>query len=143
VAEAIAAAAESLVAEVERGDGAHFQLARVSAAKEVALALYRGVAASGEPTALLVLLDEESPGHWEALSASSTGPGGSRNISIRPSVRGDWIVAIAGTAPRGAGVAVFDFAGVERRVPVEDGFYGFTTRAAVEPQPELPRTRFE
>jgi hypothetical protein len=90
-----------------------------------------------------VLLDEEQAGRWEALSASELSPGGSRGISIRPSERGDWVVAIYGSAPGDASVAVIDFEGVEHRAYVHDGVFGFMLRTATEPDSTMARPRFE
>jgi hypothetical protein len=87
-----------------------------------------------------VVLDEES--QWEALGASELQPGGSRVASVRPE-RGDWIVAIYGSAPVEARVAVIPYENVERRLSVEAGFYAFMTRVATEPEPTMTRPWFE
>jgi hypothetical protein len=99
--ESIAEAADVLMSLVERIERARFDLARVTADDGVALAFYRRVDATSadEATAYAVVLDEESPSQWEALGASELQPGGSRVASVRPSERGDWIVAIYGSAP--------------------------------------------
>ena len=89
-----------------------------------------------------MVLDEESPSQWEALGASEL-PGGSRVASVRPSERGDWIVAIYGSAPVEARVAVIPYENVERRLSVETGFYAFMTRMATEPEPTMTRPWFE
>lgn len=143
--EAIAAAADVLMSLVERTEHARFELAGVKACDGVALAFYLPVDAtsSDDATAFAVLLDEESPSQWEALGASSLWPGGYRPVSMRPSERGDWIVAIYGSAPAEARVALLAYEGVERRLPVESGFYAFMTRVATEPEPTMTRPRFE
>jgi hypothetical protein len=89
--ESIAEAADVLMSLVERIERARFDLARVTADDGVALALYRRVDATSA--------DEESPSQWEALGAAELQPGGSHVASVRPSERGDWIVAIYGSAP--------------------------------------------
>jgi hypothetical protein len=63
--------------------------------------------------------------------------------SVRPSERGDWIVAIYGSAPVEARVAVIAYENVERRLSVEAGFYAFMTRVATEPEPTMTRPWFE
>jgi hypothetical protein len=143
--ESIAEAADVLMSLVERTERARFDLARVTADDGVALAFYCRVDATSadEATAYAVVLDEESPSQWEALGASELQPGGSRVASVRPSERGDWIVAIYGSAPVDARVAVMAYEDVERRLPVEAGFYAFMTRVATEPEPTTTRPRFE
>jgi hypothetical protein len=89
-----------------------------------------------------VVLDEESPSQWEAL-ASELQPGGSRVASVRRSERGDWIVAIYGSAPVEARLAVIPYENVERRLSVEAGFYAFMTRVATEAEPTMTRPWFE
>jgi hypothetical protein len=66
-----------------------------------------------------------------------------RLLGMRPSERGDWIVAIYGSAPAEARVALLAYEGVERRLPVESGLYAFMTRVATEPEPTMTRPRFE
>ena len=70
-------------------------------------------------------------------------PGGCHAVSMRPSERGDWIVAIYDSAPAEARVALLAYERVERRVPVESGFYAFMTRVATEPEPTMTRPWFE
>jgi hypothetical protein len=143
--ESIAEAADVLMSLVARTERARFGLARVTADDGVALAFYRRVDATSadEATAYAVVLDEESPSQWEALGASELQSGGSRVASVRPSERGDWIVAIYGSAPVDARVAVMTYEDVERRLPVEAGFYAFMRRAATEPESTMTRPRFE
>jgi hypothetical protein len=143
--EAIAAAADGLASSVEQREGKRFERFRVAARDGVAVAFYRRVdlTSGGDATLLAVLLDEGSPGQWEALSASELRAGGSRAISMRPSERGDWVVAIYGSVPAGTSVAVIDYDGLEQRVPVGHGVFGFMLRAATEPEPTMTRPRFE
>jgi hypothetical protein len=77
------------------------------------------------------------------LGAGEIRPGGSRSITARPSERGDWIIAIYGSAPPDATVAVLDRDDLERRLPVRDGVYAFVSRAAAQPEATLSRPRFE
>jgi hypothetical protein len=143
--EALAAAADAAASEVEEIEGKRFERVRVVTRGGVAVAFYRrvDVTLSEDSTFLTVLLDEASSGRWDALNASDLRAYGSRSISMRPSERGDWIVAIYGSAPAGASVAVIDYEGVEHRVPVEVGVFALVLRAAIEPQPTLTRPRFE
>ena len=121
--EALTGAADAAASEVEEIVGKRVQRVRVVTRDGVAVAFYRrvDVTLSEDPTLLTVLLEEASSGRWVALNASDLRAGGSRSISMRPSERGDWIVAIYGSAPAGASVAVIDYEGVEHRVPVEVG----------------------
>jgi hypothetical protein len=143
--EALAAAADAAASEVEEIEGKRFERVRVVTRDGVAVAFYRrvDVTLSEDSTFLTVLLDEASSGRWDALNASDLRAYGSRSISMRPSERGDWIVAIYGSAPAGASVAVIDYEGVEHRVPVEVSVFALMLRAAIEPQPTLTRPRFE
>jgi hypothetical protein len=143
--EGLAAEADGVVSEVEQREGKRFERVRIATRDGVAVAFYRDVEAtgSGDATLLTVLLDEVSPGRWDALNASRLRAGGSRRISMRASERGDWLIAIYGSAPAGATVAVFEYGGREHRVPVEAGVFGFMLRAAIEPRPMLTRPRFE
>jgi hypothetical protein len=143
--DALAAEADRVASEVEQGEGKRFLRVRVATRDGVAVAFYHGVEAteSGDATLLAVLLDEVSPGRWDALNASPLSPGGSRRISMRRSERDDWVIAIYGSAPAGATVAVIEYGGAEHRVPVEDGVFGFMLRAGIEPKPTLTRPRFE
>jgi hypothetical protein len=129
--EALAAAADAAASEVEVIEGKRFERVRIVTRDGVAVAF------------LTVLLDEASPGRWEALNASGLRAGGSRSISMRPSERGDWIFVIYGSAPAGPSVAVIDYEGVEHRIPVDDGLFALMLRAAIEPKPTLTRPRFE
>jgi hypothetical protein len=143
--EALAAAADGAAAEVEEIERKRFERLRIATRDGVAIAFYRRVDlnAGEDPTLLTVLLDEASPGMWDALNASEVSAGGSRRISMRPSDRGDWIVALYGSAPAEASVAVIAYEGVEHRVPVDDGVFALMLRAAIEPKPTLTRPRFE
>jgi hypothetical protein len=143
--ERLAAEADGLVSEVEQREEKRFERVRIATRDGVAVAFYRDVEAIGsdDATLLTVLLDEVSPGQWDALNASPLGAGGSRRISMRPSERGDWLIAIYGSAPSGATVALIEYGGIEHSVPVEDGVFGFMLRAATEPRPTLTRPRFE
>jgi hypothetical protein len=143
--EGLAAEADSVASEVEQREGKRFERVRIATRDGVAVAFYRDVGAtgSGDATLLTVLLDEVSPGQWDALNASPLGAGGSRGIFMRPSERGDWLSAIYGSAPAGATVALIEYGGIEHRVPVEAGVFGFMLRAAIEPKPTLTRPRFE
>ena len=141
----LAEAADVVASEFEQQEGKSFERVRIATRDGVAVAFYRrtDVASGAEASFLTVLLDEVSPGRWEALNASEVRPGGSRRISMRPSEgRGDWVVAIYGSAPAGAEVAVIEYEGVHR-VPVDDGVVGFMLRAASEPEPTLVRPGFE
>lgn len=140
--EALAAASDAAASEVEAIEGKRFERVRVATRDGVAVAFYRrvDVTLGEDSTFLTLLLDEASPGRWEVLNASA---GSSRRISMRPSERGDWIVAIYGSAPAEARVAVIDYDGIEHRVPVDDGVYALMLRAAIEPKPTLTRPRFE
>ena len=143
--EAIAAEADVVASEVGERDGKRFQRLRTAARDGVAVAFYRrnDLTRGGEAALLAVVLDEVSPGAWQAVTASPLHAGGSRRISMRPSERGDWIIAIYGSAPEGATGAVIEYKGVEHRVPVEDGVFGLMLRDASEPEPTLVRPRFE
>jgi hypothetical protein len=143
--EALAAAADAAASEVEVIEGKRFERVRIVTRDGVAVAFYRrvDVTLSEDSTFLTVLLDEASPGRWDALNASGLRAGGSRSISMRPSERGDWIVVIYGSAPAGPSVAVIDYEGVEHRIPVDDGVFALILRAAIEPKPTLTRPRFE
>jgi hypothetical protein len=143
--EALAAEADGLVRFVARREGKRFERFRVVTHDGIAVAFYRRVdsTSSRDASILAVLLDEGSPGRWDALSASELRPDGSRAISMRPSERGDWIVAVYGSAPERASVAAIDVEGRERRVPVGDGVFAFMLRAATEPEATTTRARFE
>jgi hypothetical protein len=143
--DALAEAADGAASDVEEIEGKRFERVRVATRDGVAVAFYRRVDVNlGEDsTFLTVLLDEASPGRWDALNASDLRAGGSRRISMRPSERGDWIVAIYGSAPAEARVAVIDYEGAEHRVPVDDGVLALLLRAVSEPKPTLIRPRFE
>jgi hypothetical protein len=145
VKERIAEAAAALVSMVERDAGVQLGLVDVRAVGGVGVVFFRArEATTAEEEALVVLVDEEAPGEWEALGASFSPPGGSRHVSVRPSERGDWIVAVTGSAPTDARVAVIDFGGAEHRVPVVAGFYAFAERVAKEPaQPPPTKPVFE
>jgi hypothetical protein len=143
--EALAAAADGAAAEVEEIERKRFERVRVATRDGVAVVFYRRVdlTAGEDPTLLTVLLDEASPGKWDALNASELSAGGSRRISMRPSERGDWIVAIYGSAPAEVSVAVIAYEGMEHRVPVDDGVFALMLRASIEPKPTLTRPQFE
>jgi hypothetical protein len=96
--EALAAAADAAASEVEEIEGKRFERVRVVTRDGVAVAFYRrvDVTLSEDSTFLTVLLDEASSGRWDALNASDLRAYGSRSISMRPSERGDWVVAIYG-----------------------------------------------
>src|SRR4029450_5198196 len=140
---AIAAAADGLALLVERRMGTRLERFHVATRDGVALAFYRRVdSRSGKDSDLLaVLVDEVSPRKWEAPGASELRTGGSRAISMRPSERGDWIVAIYGSAPDGTSLALIDYEGLERRVSVVDGVYGLMLRSASEPEQTMVRPR--
>jgi hypothetical protein len=142
---ALAAEADGAASEVEEIERKRFERVRVATRDGVAVAFYRpvDVAPSEDSTLLTVLLDEASPGKWDALNASELSAGGSRRISMRPSERGDWIVAIYGSAPAEASVAVIAYEGMEHRVPVDDGVFALMLRTAIEPKPTLTRPQFE
>jgi hypothetical protein len=140
----LAAEADGVASVVGVLEGKHFERVRIATRNGIAVAFYRrvDVASSREASFLTVLLDEVSPGRWDALNASELRAGGSPRISMRPSEgRGDWIVAIYGSAPAGAEVAVIEYEGVHR-VPVEEDVYGFMLRA-VSADPMSLRPRFE
>lgn len=142
----LAVAADVAASEVEQLEGKRFERVRIATREGVAVAFYRrvDVAPGGEASFLTELLDEVSPGRWDARNASEVRAGGSRRMSVTPSEgRGDWVVAIYGSAPAGADVAVIDYAGAVHRVPVEDGVYGFMLRAVSEPELTFVRPRFE
>jgi hypothetical protein len=148
--EALAAEADFVAAEVERTEGRRFERLRRVTRDGVAVAFYRGVEPNDSEGATLrdapllaVLLDEVSPGHWDALSAAPLRTGGSRSISMRPSERGDWVVAIYGSAPAGATVALLEYGGVQHRVAVEDHVFALMLRAPSEPEPTLTRPSFQ
>jgi hypothetical protein len=145
VDESLAAEAEVVAAEVERTEGQRFERLRIVTRDGIALAFYRradGIR-SEDATLLTVLLDEISPGEWDALNATpKLRAGGSRRISMRPSERGDWVVAIYGSAPAGKAVALIVYEGEEHRVPVKDGVYALLLRVPVEPEPTLTQPRF-
>jgi hypothetical protein len=141
VSDPVASAAAELVSHVERNEGLRLTLVRIARFDGVCLACYRQADPSAE--GLIVLLDEEAPGQWEALGASYTSPGGSKHTSIRPSERGDWIVAVSGSAPAGSRSALVGFGGSEHRVPVEQRFYAFALRLAAEPDSAPAGVRFE
>jgi hypothetical protein len=146
----LAAEADIVAAEVERTEGWRFERLRVATRDGVAVAFYRGVEPNDRGDATLrdapllaVLLDEVSPGHWNALNATPLRAGGSRSISMRPSERGDWVIAIYGSAPAGATVAVIEYGGVRHRVPVKDHVYVLMLRAPSEPEPTPTRASFQ
>jgi hypothetical protein len=143
--EALAAAADAAASDVEEIEGKRLKRVRVVTRDGVAVAFYRRVdlTPTEDSTLLTVLLDEATPGRWDALNASELPAGGARRISIRPSERGDWIVAIYGSAPAEASVALIDYEGLEHRVPVDDGLFALMLRAAIQPKPTLTRPRFE
>jgi hypothetical protein len=146
IEDAVIRAAEVLISVFERDAGVRLELAAVGVVGSVGVAFFcqREPKQSAEPEAVIVLVDEESPGQWEALGASSARLGGSGHVSIQPSERGDWIVAVMGSAPPDARVAVVEFRDVEHRVPVEAGFYAFVERAPAEPKhPPTTKPRFE
>jgi len=142
---ALAAEADNLASTVEQLEGKRFDRVRIATRDGVAVAFYRrvDVASGAEASFLTVLLDEVFPGRWAALNASEVRAGESRRISVRQSEgRGDWVVAIYGSAPAGADVAVIEYGGVHR-VSVEDDVYALMLRSASEPKPTLVRTGFE
>jgi hypothetical protein len=143
--EALGAEADGAASEIEAIEGKRFERVSVATRDGVAVAFYRRVdlTPAEDSTFLTVLLDEASPGRWDALNASELPAGGSRRISMRPSERGDWIVAIYGSAPAEASVALIDYEGVEHRVPVEVGVFALMLRAASEPTPTLTPPRFQ
>lgn|SRR5512132_488733 len=143
--EALAAAADAAASDVEEIEGKRLKRVRVVTRDGVAVAFYRRVdlTPTEDSTLLTVLLDEASPGRWDALNVPELPAGGSRRISMRPSERGDWIVAIYGSAPAEASVALIDYEGLEHRVPVDDGLFALMFRAAIQPKPTLTRPRFE
>jgi hypothetical protein len=143
--DALATEADSVASEVERREGRRIERLRIAAHGGVAVAFYRRADMIGDEEADLhtVLLDEVSPGEWAALNDSSLRAGGSRHISMRPSERGDWIVAIYGSAPAGRAVALIEYEGEEHRTSIEDGVYAFMVRATAEPEPALTRPRFQ
>jgi hypothetical protein len=143
--DAVASEADAFMAMIERAEGKRFRLLRIAAQDGVAVAFYRRIDGTDSDGRSLfaVVLDEEEPEQWEALGASEVRTGGSRHISARPSERGDWIVAIYGSAPTRARVAAVDDGGFSHRVAVEDGVYAFMSRAATEPEPTLAKPRFE
>jgi hypothetical protein len=145
VKDPIAEAAETLVPVIERDAGVRLELVDVRAVGGVGVVFFRACDATvAEEEAVVVLVDEEAPGQWEALVASYAPLDGSRHVSVRPSQRGDWIIAVTGSAPPDARVAVVDFRGVEHRVPVVAGFYAFAERVAKEPaQPPSTKPAFE
>jgi hypothetical protein len=146
VEESLVAEADVVAAEVERAEGQRFERLRIVARDGIAIAFYRraDVSRSEDATLLTVLLDEVSPGEWDGLNAiPNLRPGGSRAISMRPSERGDWVVAIYGSAPTGKTAALIVHDGEEHRVPVEDGVYALLLRVPREPAPTLTRPRFQ
>ena len=144
--EGLAAEADVVAAEVERAQRQRFEWLRIATREGIAVAFYRrtDVTRSEEATLLTVLLDEVAPDEWDALNATpKLRTGGSRRISVRPPERGDWVVAIYGSAPAGKTVALIEYEGREHRVPVDDGVFALMLRAAIEPTPTLTRARFE
>jgi hypothetical protein len=139
VDEALAIEADAFARTCGRGERARFRRFRSAVGDGVAVAFYR----ADRATLLAVLLDQDRPERWTALGAAEVCAGGSRAISIRPSERGDWIVAIYGSAPPGTSVAVIDFADEEHRVPVDDGTFAFMMRSTIELEPTLTKPRFE
>jgi hypothetical protein len=141
----IALEADAFVAFLERTERKRFELLRIATQDGVAVAFYRRTdrSVTDEPDLLAVVLDEEVPDQWEAIVGADLRAGGSRQISSRPSKRGDWIVAIYGSAPAHARFATVDHGGMEHRVGVQDGVYALMTRAASEPELALTKPRFE
>jgi hypothetical protein len=111
----------------------------------VAVALYRRTAGAQSDSSkfLGVVLEEEAPGRWAALSAAQIEPGGSQHFTAHPSERGDWIIAIYGSEPKNATVAVVEHDGEDRALTVQDGLYAFMARASRQPEPTHSRPRFE
>ena len=96
-----------------------------------------------EPDLVAVVLDEERLDQWEALGGRSLRVGGSRAITGRPSERGDWIIAIYGSAPADARALTVDYGGVVHRAEVNGGVFALTARSATEPELTLTKPRFE
>jgi hypothetical protein len=142
---ALAAEADGAASEIEQREGKRFERVRLAMHVGVAVAFYRraDVIRREDATLLTVLLDEVSPGEWDTLNASPLPAGGSRRISMRQSERGDWIIAVYGSAPAGMTVAVIEYEGEDHHAPVEEGVYAFMRRSPVEPEQTLTRPRFQ
>jgi hypothetical protein len=139
---AIADAANVLASFVGRREGHTFQLLQIATANGVAVAFYERSKTEAQ-SLLAVLLDEPTAERWTSLGASELATGGSRAISIRPSDRGDWILAIYGSAPPKTNFAVIDLDGQEHRIRIEQGVYAHMTRSPTEPKPTTVRPLFE
>jgi hypothetical protein len=141
----IRAEADAFVAFIDETDQSRSNLVRVETQDGVAVAFYSRLAAASSDSSkfLGVLLDEEAPGQWAALGAAEIEPGGSRHFTAHPSERGDWIIAIYGSAPGDATVAVVEHDGKEWARPIHDGLYAFVARASIQPETTHSRPRFK
>jgi hypothetical protein len=141
---AVLAEADVFASFVGQRLNARFAPLRTVIADGVAIAFYdRGGSGLSGSELLAVVLEADPNGRWTALGAKDFRAGGSRGTSMRPSKRGDWIIAVYGSAPPETREAIIEYEGQETRIPVASGVYGFVTRAVTEPRPVVVRPRFE
>jgi len=109
----------------------------------IAVAFYRRAVATADAQLLGVVLDEEGPGEWAAMGATEVAAGGARHVSARPSKRGDWVLAIFGSAPTGASVALLEQGDELREVSIREGVYAFMARTPAQPEGRVSSVRFK